>query len=495
VSPVAKAALFLAMFMGVFDAGAVYLALPPIEADLRTGIADEQWIVGIYLLMQASLTLPTGTLGDLLGRRTVFLTGVILFTLGSVGCGLAHSAADIIGARFVQGIGGAVINALALAMAVGGITDADERERTVRQFTNVCGVAAVIAPALGGVLVHLFGWRVLFFVNVPVAIFVVGATLRTIAPAARDRTRTMDRFGYFTSFSTLLCLSFALIEGETFGWLSPVIVGAFVLAIVSLAVFIRTEEKRTDPMLKLSYFRDRVFCGANYAVITNGMQYFGAYFLAALFLQNVLGLSPLLASAYLTPSMLAFFIVNQFGGAVDKKIGLARSAMWGTVVCSVALMGYWLLTQTSPAILIALILVCWAVGAASQYTPAATVAMGEVPGRDAGMGSGVIGLSLMFGGILGVGLGGSVLSAGIAHALRTLGAPAWLIASSHHGGTWSAIAAAPIDAASKSQLTQVANQAYVQGMHASVTVLIALGLIAALAMAFDFQRKPAPQEA
>jgi EmrB/QacA subfamily drug resistance transporter len=478
------------MFMGVFDAGAIYLALPPIEADLRTGISDQQWIVGIYVLMQASLTLPTGTLGDLLGRRRVFLTGVSLFTLGSIACGLSLTATEIITARLVQGIGGAVINALALAMAVGGITDPNEREKTVRGFTNVAGLGAVVAPALGGVLVHALGWRALFFVNVPIAIFVIVATLRFIPRATRDRSRSADALGYATSFITLLGLSFALIEGDAFGWLSLPIVSAFVIGVGSLILFVLSEERRTDPMLKLTYFRDRIFCGANFAVVTNGLQYFGAFFLASLFLQDVLGLTPLAASAYLTPGMLVFFLVNQFGSTIDKKIGLAKTAMWGTLLCCIGLVGFLFLNASSPAVLLTLFLVVWSIGAASQYTPAATVGMGEIPARDAGMGSGTIGMSLMFGGILGIGLGGSVLTAVMSRALRAEGAPSWLIASAHHGGTWSAIANdTSLDLAAKSHLVALVNQAFVSGMHASIAVLIVLGLAAVGAMAFDFRNR------
>ena len=438
MNSLARTALFLAMFMGVFDAGAIYLALPPIERDLRTGIADQQWIVGIYVLMQASLTLPMGTFGDLIGRRAVFVSGVVLFALGSIACGISDSPIMMICARLAQGVGGSVINALSLAMAIAPVTDPDERERTVRQFANVCGLGAVIAPALGGVLVHLFGWRVLFFVNVPIAIFIVAATLTLIPRSAPAAGRRRDGVGYSTLLLTLLAISFALIEGDAFGWLSPVILGTFAAGIAALAAFLATEQRRIDPMLKLSYFRNQIFCGANVAVVTNGMQYFGAFFVASMLLQNVLGLSPLFASVYLTPSMVVFFLVNQFGGPLDKKIGLARCAMWGTLLCTLALVGFLFLDVATPPWLISVFLVLWGAGAASQYTPAATVAMSTVPESDAGMGSGVLGMSLMFGGILGIGLGGSVLSATIASALRAEGAPAWLVASSHHGGTWSA---------------------------------------------------------
>src|SRR6185312_4929238 len=199
-------ALFLAAFMSVLDGGVVYVGLPAIERSLNVGIADQQWILGIYVLMQGSFTLAAGTLGDLYGRRRIFLAGVALFALGSVTCALAPSGAVLILARALQGVGGSVLFSLSLAIG-STLVASGEKEKLVRNFANVASLGAVVAPLLGGILVSALGWRSIFFINVPIAALVTWVVVTQIKESTVDRVRRLDLQGQFCSLAGVFAIS------------------------------------------------------------------------------------------------------------------------------------------------------------------------------------------------------------------------------------------------------------------------------------------------
>ena len=493
---IAKIALYLAAFMGVLDNAVVYLALPAIEHDLHTGIADQQWIVGIYILMQGSFTLAAGALGDLYGRRRIFLIGLSLFIGGSIACGFAPNTAFMIGGRLIGGLGSSVLFSLSLAMVLALFHDPSKREAGVRAFANVAGIGAVAAPLVGGLCVNLLGWRSVFFINVPFALFSIIATLALIDESETDPKRRLDVPGQVTNVLALLALSFGLTEGNALGWTSPAILAAAVIAGVAAAGFIALERRSPDPMLRLNYLRKPEFSASILVLIFNGMQYYGLFLVASLYLQEVQHQSSLWAGLYIFPAMLTFFLVNQNSGRVTKRLGLARTAFVGIVISTVAVLAYFAVSLSTPSWIVGAILVLWCIGAALNYTPSNTIGMGSVSDADSGMASGMLGFSTAFGGVIGIGVVGALLASGMTASLRDAlpqaGVPAGiaqtLLTAAHHGGIWSAIAALPPLPITVAQLDQLANVAFVHGMRFAVLILGIGSAIALVVMAWLFRK-------
>ncbi len=487
-------ALFSAAFMSVLDGGIVYVGLPAIERSLKVGIADEQWIVGIYVLMQGSFTLAAGTLGDLYGRRRIFLAGVFLFTLGSIASGSAPTGAVLIFARAVQGIGGSVLFSLALAMGSALVAE-NEKEKLVRNFANVASLGAVVAPLLGGILVTWLGWRAIFFVNVPIAIFVCWVVLTRIEESAAGQGRKLDLQGQFCSLSGVFAISYVLTEGNAMGWTSSAVflIAAFGVAI--LALFLRIEARSKDPMVLVSYLRDPLFAGAAIAVIVNALQYYGAYLVATNFMQDVRGENALVTGLLLAPTTLVFFLINMNCQLVTKRIGLAATAIVGTGIETLAIALIATIGRTASPVAMTAALALWCAGAALAYTPSMTLGMSRVPQRDSGMASGLLTMGTSFGGVLGIGLVGSVLAAvmvramtaAFAHSAIAPDVQQALLAATHHGGAWSLLEQ-PNLAAIRPALTTIVDGAFVAGMHGAALAVAGLGVVATAALVWMFRR-------
>lgn len=492
-------ALFLAAFMSVLDGGIVYVGLPAIQRSLNVGIADEQWIMGIYVLMQGSFTLAAGTLGDLYGRRRIFLAGIFLFTLGSIASGAAPSGLVLILARGVQGVGGSVLFSLALAMGSSLIAE-NEKEKLVRNFANVASLGAVIAPLLGGVLVTALGWRSIFFVNVPIAAFVSWVVLTQIKESSVGTGRRLDLQGQFCSLAGVFAISYVLTEGNAMGWTSS---GVFIIAAFGVAIlawFLHAESRSTDPMVLVSYLRDPLFAGAAIAVIVNALQYYGAYLLATNFMQNVRGENALFTGLLLAPTTLVFFLVNMNCQVVTKRIGLAATAIIGTGIETLAIALIFLIGRTTSPVAMTLALGLWCAGAALAYTPSMTLGMSRVPQRDSGMASGLLTMGTSFGGVLGIGLVGSVLAAVMVRVMSAAFAgstiPAalqqTLLAATHHGGAWSVLDQ-PQFAAVRDPLSAIINGSFVSGMHGAALAVAGLSAVGTVAIVFLFSRRTVSQ--
>ncbi len=471
--------------MGVLDNAVVYLALPAIERDLHTGLADQQWIVGIYILMQGSFTLAAGTLGDLYGRKRIFLAGLTLFIAGSIAAGFAPNSAFLIAGRFLGGLGSSVLFSLSLAMILALFHDPKLREAGVRGFGNVAGIGAVAAPLVGGLCVSFLGWRSVFFINVPFAIFSIVATMLLIEESAVQPGRKLDVPGQITNVAALLAFSFVLTEGNALGWTSAPILGAALAGCLALAGFLRVERRSADPMLRLKYFANPVFAGANLMLVLNGMQYYGMFLVASLFLQNVQNQSSLAAGLYLFPAMLSFFLVNQASGKATARLGLARTGIVGMSLCCVMVATYFAVSLATPPWAIAVILAGWCIGAGLFYTPTETLGMSTVGDADSGMAAGMLGFSLSFGGVLGIGLVGALLAAGMTVFMRgslaVAGVPAdvaqTLLVAAHHGGIWTAIAALGPTTVPKDVIVHMADVAFAVGMRIAILAVATISFL------------------
>ena len=265
------AAVALGLFMIMLDNTVVNVALPSMQESLDLEISQLEWIVTGYALTFGALMLTGGKIADLFGRRRTFVTGLGIFTLSSFACGLADSAATLISARIVQGVGSALMNPATLSIIAVALPPW-ERGRAIGIWVGVSALALAIGPLVGGVLAEHASWHWIFFINVPIGVIAIVAAFAFI-DESRDTSHEQraDVPGLVTSGLGLFAFTYGLIEANHFGWGSPRIVGAFAVALVALAAFVVLERHQRLPMLDLAIFRDRIFAGANTVMLLNAL--------------------------------------------------------------------------------------------------------------------------------------------------------------------------------------------------------------------------------
>jgi EmrB/QacA subfamily drug resistance transporter len=403
------AAVAFGLFMIMLDNTIVNVALPSIERSLHMSISSLEWIVTAYALTFAALLITGGKLGDLYGRRKMFIAGLVVFTLASLACGLAPNAGFLIGARAVQGVGAALMNPATLSIITATFPP-KERGQAIGIWAGVSALALAIGPLVGGLIVDNINWHWIFYVNVPVG--VVGILVsRWVIAESRDTSheQSIDLPGLVTSSGALLALSYALIEGNKLGWGSPEIIGLFAGSAVLLAVFIWLELRQRLPMLDLGLFKIGSFAGANIVAMLVSLGMFGVFFFISLYVQNVLGYSPTKAGAIFLPMTILIILIAPIAGKLSDRVGSRwlMGAGMGTLGVSLLLYqriglhtGFWpLLPQ----------LVLGGVGMALTMSPMTSAAMGSVPVDKAGVGSGVLNSFRQVGGSLGIALMGAIL--------------------------------------------------------------------------------------
>jgi len=314
------AAVSVGLFMIMLDNTVVNVALPSMRRSLHLSLSDLEWVVTGYALTFAAFMLTGGKLADLLGRRLIFMAGLVIFTGASLACGLAPNGGFLIGARVVQGLGGALMNPATLSIITATFPPR-QRGMAIGIWAGVSAMALAIGPLVGGLLTEHANWNWIFFINVPVGVLGLLA-----APVFIDESRDMsveqrpDVPGLLTSGVGLFSLTYAFIEANTYGWSSGRILGAFALAAVSLAVFVLLERQQRVPMLDLSLFRNRTFSGANTAMLFVGLAMFGTFFYVSLYTQNVLGYTPVKAGASFLPMTVLIILIAPWAGRVSDRI-------------------------------------------------------------------------------------------------------------------------------------------------------------------------------
>src|SRR4029077_8286671 len=259
-------AVAFGLFMIMLDNTVVNVALPAIERDLHVSISSLEWVVTAYALTFAALLITGGKLGDLLGRRRIFIVGIAIFTLSSLACGLAPSAGFLIGARAVQGVGAALMNPASLSI-IAATFPPRQRGTAIGIWAGVSALALAIGPLIGGLLTEHASWIWISFVNVPVGILGIVASFLLIDESRDPTHERLDIPGLATSAIGLFAPPYGLIEANEYGWGSPRIVGSFVLAAVSLTSFVVLERRQRAPMLDLTLFRNRTYVGANLVIL------------------------------------------------------------------------------------------------------------------------------------------------------------------------------------------------------------------------------------
>jgi MFS transporter, DHA2 family, methylenomycin A resistance protein len=456
---IAKFGMYLAGFMAVVNISVIYMALPSIERGLHAGIADQEWILSIYPLMEGGFTLACGTLGDLYGRKRILTLTTWLFVIATLGCALAPTAPLLILARGLQGLGGAALLSLPVAILVQMLPDPAQNEDAIKMFSTVAGLGAVAGPVIGGVLVHWFGWPAVFYLSVIMGLAVL-ATFPSVPESERDPSLRLDGVGQFLAIVSFVAISFALIEGNANGWASPVIIGAFIVSAAGLALFLFVERRVKQPMVHLKYFGLRSFDVSLLIIGIVNFGWYGLMLLCTLFLQNVQHQTAIQAGFYLMPSNVAFFFSNQYSSQVEKIIGQRAIVMLSFAISLAGIAWLSMLRVDSASWQVSAALFVAGIGWGFIFTPAASMGMSAVTSSDEGFASGAIALSRSLFGVFGIAVLGSLLAAGIA---RALGPHVY-----HQGGTTS--------------LTQPAAQAFVDGMRLASLVCLLVTLVFGVAV-------------
>ena len=350
-----------------------------------------------------------GKLADAYGRRLLFVVGIVVFTGASLWCGLADSGSMLIAARVVQGSGAALMNPATLSI-IAATFPPRERGMAIGIWAGVSALALAIGPLVGGLLTEHLSWHWIFFINVPVGALAIVASYLLITESKDDTHESLDLPGLATSALGLFALTYGLIEANTYGWTSARIVGSFVVAVVSLTLFIVIERRRRSPMLDLSLFRSGTYAGANLAMLLVALAMFGVFFFVSLYMQNVLGYSAVEAGAAFLPMTILIILVAPVAGKLSDRYGSRWLMSGGMVLLAVQLL---YLSQLGPDATFWNLLPGFFVGGlgmAITMTPTAAAATRAVPVEKSGVGSAVLNAMRQVGGSVGIALMGAIVA-------------------------------------------------------------------------------------
>jgi EmrB/QacA subfamily drug resistance transporter len=490
-------AMCFGLFMVMLDNTVVNLALPTIQRRLGAGISELQWIVDAFILLLASLMLTGGTVGDLYGRKRAFLSGLVMFTLGSLLCALAPSVNLLIGGRAVQGIGAAVMMPNTLAILTNTFLDPKERAQAIGIWAGVSGMALALGPLVGGVMVDAFGWQSIFYLNVPIGVvaFVVG--LLVVRESSAPAGRSLDLPGQALAFVGLGCLTYALIEANTYGWGSAFILSLFGVAAATLTLFVFVESRSRSPMLQLKFFRNRVFFGANTVGMLVSFAFFGVLMFLALFLQNIQGYSAAQAGLLQLPTTLAIVVAAILSGRIVGRVGARPPITVGMLLMGVGLLLFTSVGPTTPYSSFWWMLMLVGLGNGLVMSPITTSIMSTVPPARAGMASATSNTTRQVGGVFGIALLGAILTqrfaSSLSAAIKPLNLPAavskTILAIAHQGQGGSTASGAA--GSSTEVIRGLINNSFTSGLHL-VLWISGLILLGGAVLAFVLIRGTAP---
>ncbi|GAB3592082.1 MFS transporter [Angustibacter peucedani] len=415
----------LPMFMATLDNLVITSALPVIRADLGASLEQLQWFVNAYTLSFATLMLGASTLGDRFGRRRVFVTGISVFTLASIGSALATTPAMLITARALQGVGGAAIMPLSLTLLAGAVPKA-QRALAIGVWGGVAGLGVALGPLIGGAVVEGVSWQAIFWINVPIALVAVPFVLRAL-PESYGRREPLDVAGLALVGGGVLSGVWGIIRGNDDGWTSPSVLGALALGVVLLVAFVVRESRAPHPLVPLRLFRSRSFSIANVAGFAFSLGMFGSVFLLVQYLQVVEGYSPLEAGVRTLPWTAAPMVVAPIAGILAPRVGVRALLSTGLTLQALGLA--WIALVTGPgssygALVPAFVLA--GVGMGLTFAPSSTAVLADMAEADHATASSTNATIREIGVALGVavlvavfqGAGGQITPTGYTDALR-----------------------------------------------------------------------------
>jgi EmrB/QacA subfamily drug resistance transporter len=406
----ALGAMCFALFMIMLDNTVVNVALPSIQRSLHASTASLEWTVNAYTLSFAVLLVTGGRLGDLFGRRRVFLAGVIVFACSSAAIGFSPNDTWLVIWRAIQGTGSAMMMPATLSIITNAFPPA-ERGKAIGTWAGVSALALAIGPVLGGFLVESVSWQSIFFLNLPVAAGAIVVTLFAVRES-RDESvaQRVDVAGVLTLTGGLAALVLALVEGNEWHWGSTRELALFVIAAVGLLAFGLVERRQSSPMVDFSFFRSRTFLGANIVAFIVSFAMLAMFFFMALYMQNVLHFSPLQAGVRFLPSTLMIVLIAPGAGRLADRVGSRPLMTFGLLAVSGALFWQSHLTVSSGygALLPGFVLM--GIGMAFVMSPMSTAAMNSVAQAKAGVASGILSMNRMVGGTFGVAVLGAMVA-------------------------------------------------------------------------------------
>ncbi|GCE29876.1 MFS transporter [Dictyobacter alpinus] len=403
------AAICFGFFMVILDTSVVNVALPAMQHDLHGSLAGLQWVVNGYTLTFASLLLSAGTFGDRLGHKRAFLMGYCLFTGASLLCSLASSLNTLIAARVLQGVGPALLVPSSLALISHGVQNPGQRARAVGIWAGSSGIGLAGGPVIGGMLVDMLGWRSIFLLNVPLGLLALALTMRFVSETSRTTTLKRDLWGQVCVIVALATLTYTLIEGRSQGWISPQIVGMFVLCIGATGGFLLIEMRHSTPMLPLQLFSAAVF---NMPLLVGGILNFGLYgvlFVLSLFFQDIYHYPAALAGVALLPITVATGCTALLSGRITARLGTRRPMIGGLAASGLGTI-LLLLGETGNTIVVLLAgEIMLGLGCGMTVPAMTTAILNTVPRNQVGVASALLNASRQVGGVLGVAILGSIL--------------------------------------------------------------------------------------
>ncbi len=377
-----------ATFMLLLDITIVNVALPAIERALHASFSDLQWVVDAYALGLATCVLTAGSLADLFGRKRLFVIGVVLFTIASAACGLSNDSLFLIIARGVQGIGGAIMFATALAL-ISQEFHGKERGTAFGIWGATIGAAVAIGPLAGGVLTTWLSWRWIFLVNIPIGIAAVVIAVRRLRESSDPQHGRVDPIGLVTLTIGLFTFILALIEGNKHGWSSSLIIGLLVVAAVSLGAFVISQSVERTTMVDLTLFGRPAFVGAQTTAFAISSSMFAMFLYLTLYLQNILGLSALQTGLRFLPLSLVSFFAAYGAGRLTASVPIRWLLGFGLALNAIAMWTMSLVTIGSTWLVLLPGFILGGIGIGFVNAPLATTAVSVVRQERAGMASGI----------------------------------------------------------------------------------------------------------
>jgi EmrB/QacA subfamily drug resistance transporter len=411
----------------------VNVALPTIQRDMGASLSQLQWIVDAYTVVLATLLILSGSIADRIGRKRVFVMGLALFSAGSLLCSAAPSPGWLIAFRALQGVGGSMLNPVAMSIIRNVFTDPRERAQAIGVWGGVVGLSMALGPVVGGALTNAAGWRSIFWINVPIGILAIVLVARVVPESRAARPRRLDPLGQVLAMVFLATLTYAIIEGGDAGWSSTQVQASALIAVAALIGFVARERRAAEPLIDLRFFRSVPFTAATLTAIAAFIALGGFLLVTNLYLQGDRGLSPVHSGLYTLPMAALAFLAAPLSGRIVGRRGARLPLLVGGLGLAG---GSLLLTQLTPTTATADLLLAYSVfglGFGMVNPPITNAAVSGMPADQAGVAAAVASTSRLVGISLGVAIIGSIVVSG-------RDATGGSIAAASHPGWWICVA-------------------------------------------------------
>lgn len=418
----------LSLFIVGIDVTAVNLALPSIRGEFAVGLSALQWVLDAYTVVLAALLVLSGSVADRVGRKRVFRIGLVVFGLGSLACSVAPSIGLLVAARAVQAVGGSMLNPVAMSIITNTFIEPRERARAIGVWGAMFGASMSLGPVVGGGLVDWLGWRSIFWLNVPIVIAALTLTTRYVPESRASHPRRLDPAGQVLIAVGLGAAVFGIIEGENVGWTSPLIIGAFVLAALAIALFVAVERRVPEPLVDLRFFSSVPFSGSLVASVCAFAANGATLFMVTLYLQSARGLRPLDAGLVTVPMALATALSSPLSGRMVASRGVRTPMALAGVTTVLAALPLLSLTPDTTLVVVLVALAVFGIGQGLVNAPITNAAISGMPRAQAGVAGALASTSRQVGTALGIAVVGALMA-----TANTSGSPAQMAASTHSG--------------------------------------------------------------